>query len=335
MLMRGVSEIDSEISLTIDGTFDVDVHVDEVYDTSAKLDMGSSTLTQDGHLTVKADQTGGYDATLEITAGTVNVASGKKTKIEGGGDTDNAVATLKLSGATCDPADLQLSGGESAVRKAFLDLDSGTLTNPDTLKMEGYAEIDSEINISVVGALTVDRDAGDAFDTDAHVDMNTGTALTVGSMTIGHTSRSVTLTLQGEGTCAISGKVSTVKPTSDNVHPKLAVASTVASPVTADSMEIAGGDVAIRSAQLDFDQNVTVSGDVDVEQYVDIDIASGETLTIDNDLLIGNDDGVNDDYDGVLTVSGGGTISADRIVIEGESGTGSSLTVSSSTVETS
>ena len=323
MLMRGVSEIDSEISLTIDGTFDVDVHVDEVYDTSAKLDMGSSTLTQDGHLTVKADQTGGYDATLEITAGTVNVASGKKTKIEGGGDTDNAVATLKLS------------GGESAVRKAFLDLDSGTLTNPDTLKMEGYAEIDSEINISVVGALTVDRDAGDAFDTDAHVDMNTGTTLDVGSMEIGHTSRSVTLTLQGEGTCAISGKVSTVKPTSDNVHPKLAVASPVASPVTADSMEIAGGDVAIRSAQLDFDQNVTVSGDVDVEQYVDIDIASGETLTIDNDLLIGNDDGVNDDYDGVLTVSGGGTISADRIVIEGESGTGSSLTVSSSTVETS
>ena len=319
MTMRGYSTIDAEVSFTNAGAFDVEVEANDAYDTFGTLDMGSATLTQSDHVTIQADQSAGYDATLDISAGTVNVASGKTTKIEGGGSADNAVATLKLSGATVDPADLYLSGGQSAVRRAFLDLDSGTLSAADSIKMEGVADVDSEISFANDGAFDVQVGASDAFDTFATLDMGAGTLTQSGHVTIKADQSAgydATLDISAGTMNVASGKTTKIEGggSADNAVATLKLSGTTLDPA---DLHLAGGLSAIREAFLDLDSGTLTSPDTfKVQGYGHVDseisytVAGSFTVDVDS----------NDDFDtlatldmgsATLTGSGGLTVTAD------------------------
>lgn len=86
------------------------------------------------------------------------------------------------TGASFDPGAFNLFGGSSGSSKAILDYNvAGFSTDPDSITMRSYAEIDAEANITTAGALTVDTDMSETV---ASIDMGGATTLTVGSFVI-------------------------------------------------------------------------------------------------------------------------------------------------------
>ncbi len=97
-------------------------------------------------------------------------------------DNDND-ATLQMSAGTLDVGDLVLDGGEpddATHGQALFDYDSGTLVNPDTVVMRGDSKIDAESGITVSGpgandgTVTVEATTN-AYGTDVTIDTANGT----------------------------------------------------------------------------------------------------------------------------------------------------------------
>jgi hypothetical protein len=177
------------------------------------------------------------------------------------------------------------------------------------------------------GATTATHTATIAFDNEA-----TDRTLTTTSLTVDAASRAVTLTQTGDAgdLFQITGELTVMSGTDSGEHAEFQLTS---ADLSFSSMFLDGVD-ANAKAIIDLNQSVTQSStDVTVADRADIEIATGKTLTI-RDLYVGDNDDAGDDFDGVLTISDGGTVSAASIVVSGETN-GSTLTVSSSTLQTS
>lgn len=160
--------------------------------------MTASTLTLD------ADTADASRTLTKAGAGTLTVTT--STTLTGDDDSGNYPATFTLSAGAFDPAALYVNGGDTSARKAIFDYDAGTLTNPDSMTMQGYASVDSEASITVAGQLTVD--AG-AHATSADIDMAATTTFTASSLVIGDASYACTLSFTGAGTGANASKLVT------------------------------------------------------------------------------------------------------------------------------
>ncbi len=244
-------------------------------------------------------------ASLTVTSGTTVL----------GGDAGSNTATIQLTSGTFDPAALVLRGQDPAqTRRAFFDLDGGTLTAPDSLTLQGEADIDAEIDFNMSGgAVTVNVNASDMFDTVASIDMASTKTFTADSLTISvpdsATSYNSSISLKGAGTHVISNAVVLNGTSSAAKKPKLAVQST-GSDVTIGSLDLNGGNATDREAVLDIDQSVSVGTATTLAGYLNIDVRTGEVFDI--------DDATVDGATTVLTLVTPGTFQGDTLTIDAE-----------------
>jgi hypothetical protein len=179
-----------------------------------------------------------------------------------GGDADTDTATITLTSATFDPGALVLRGEDPAqTRQAFFDLDGGTLTAPDSLTLQGEANIDAEIDFNMsTNAVTADVNVNDDFDTLATIDMGSNT-FTAGSMTISADTMAANdaKVVLSAGTFDINGEVELNSESSANNHASQSILE-VMNNVTfhPDSLDVNGGNAAGEEAELLFDESVTV-----------------------------------------------------------------------------
>jgi len=273
----------------------------------------------------------GDDLHFRIQSGGNLVVSNTTTIMADTNTTDKYNATIQLqSGGAFDPAALRIYGGSATAGLAQFDFDAGTLTNPDSLTMRGLSKVDSEQDIAGVGNLVVDADSGSPIVAQAEIDMLTGKTMTASSVAIDAEYAACKLDKTGAGTLTVSGALEVYSglDSGENAEFQFTTGSLTFSSMTLDGFNSSA------KAILDLDQDVTQgSSDVAVADYADIQVASGKTFTVD-DLVVGDNDNAGADYNGILAVSGGGTISAQRIIIRGESGGGSTVTASSSSIVT-
>ena len=201
-------------TLTLAGsfTFDVDTNTDpDLNFTSISL-SGSATVTGDspwnaGSLTIDAD-TPGAARSLTVTGSSLTVST--DTTIIG--DVTDAStdydASLTVSGGTFDPAAFYLYGGDPGATyhgQAYFKLDeSGTLTAPDSITMQGNSKFETEQTITLSGVtLTVQPDNTDNYATEAVARVvDAAETMTVGTLTIGGANYSSKLTFTGSGKLA-------------------------------------------------------------------------------------------------------------------------------------
>ena len=331
VLVTGYAAVDVEASYTFTAR-DVEVG-DGALTTLFDMRTGTGTMTATS-LDIIPGNAASEHARFLLSAGTLDVNG--EVDLTGAASVD-ADATMQVSsGATFEPNSLDLNGATNvSYGYAILDLDEDvTVGNAsDSVSVTGYAEIDVANPGTAKVFYAKDMDVGDGqLATFCEKKTGTGELDATGlTITAGNSANEEATFKLSAGTLDVNGTITVDSGTASGAHARLW--STVTTLEFTD-MTLDGHNSNAR-AILDLDESATQSSsDVTVVRAAYIDIASGKTLTID-DLLIGDNDDTGDDYNGVLTVSDGGTVSADRIVIEGESGTGSSLTVSSSTVETS
>ncbi len=287
-------------ALTIDGS-----------DTRLDVAQAASPGTEKVSATTLAIDAADDDATRALEKlGAGELAVSTSTTITGDDDAGDYPATLKMTAGTLDPAALYLYGGSSSARKATFDYDAGTLTNPDSITMRSYSDIDAEASMTSAGALTVDTD-GRA--TVAVVDTADLQTFTTDSLTISvpdaATSYNSALTLQGAGEYVITNGVTLNGTSQANVEPSLTVSSTGDNAVTCGSLDLNGGGSTSQEAVLDIDKSVTVGNSgTTMAGYVNIDVAGSQTLDLDDIAVDGSST--------VLTLVTSGTCQGDTVTID-------------------
>jgi len=125
----------------------------------------------------------------------------------------------------------------------------------------------------------------------------------------------ITLDIRTGADLATTGLV-TIKGEQDDGSPEAKII--VGAAFAPEAMRFWGhSDATDGHAKADVDVDFSVVSDVSVRRYADFDVATDKTVTVDGSLRIGKD---LDDYFAYLTVTGGGTVAAATVVIEGQSG---------------
>ncbi len=196
-------------------TGDYDVYISSTYcDGNGDMSLyqiAAATISVDTDQTLSADtltiDADTPDASRALTkSGAGSLVVGTSTTLTGDDDSGNYTATLTLSAGTFDPAVLYLYGGNTSDRKSIFDYDAGTLTNPDSMTMQGYSSVDAEASMTLAGQLTVD--AG-SYATSANIDMASTTTFTAPSIAVGDDNYACTLSFTSAGTGANRSKLVT------------------------------------------------------------------------------------------------------------------------------
>jgi hypothetical protein len=291
---------------------------------------GTNGIT--GTTTLTAGSTASEDATAQFTGGTLT--HGGNVTLTAHDDVDSD-AIYWINGGTVafNSANLILNGGDVSqgsgnYGEALLDYDSGTISNNiDALTMQGYSKVDTAQSMTIGGAVTVST----ASDTYATINVSSGT-FTASSVAISGSSGYGQLEKTGAGTFTVTNSITATAGSTSGYHAKFLHSDGTTSVV---DVYLRGSSSTNARAKLDIDEdNFSVSGNVTVKNYSDIELMTGKSTTFSGTLQIGDD---SENYDGHLYVNDSGTITVATFVMEGNTGgSGSTLTVvDSTTLQTS
>lgn len=165
------------------------------------LEKRSGTGELDANtMTITSGESANEHATFRHSAGTLDLHVDITVVADDNADAD---ATFHMNGGTVafDTANLVLDGGDKGQAsngQSLADFDSGSISNNiDALTMLGDAKVDSTLDITVTGALTVDADT---YATQAAINMaDSGDDFVAGSVVIGDATYATKVTFTGSG----------------------------------------------------------------------------------------------------------------------------------------
>jgi hypothetical protein len=261
-------------TLTVSSVFAVEdpnssCYIEQLGD--GEIDAASCTIT--------AADTNDYDATLKLSDGTLDVNG--TVQLNASTSADAEAWLVVASDAIFEPDDLDLNGGDTADRRAGLDLSEDVLVESATsTDIDGYADINITTGKTLWARATV---IGSSQNVESYVRINqngqTG-EFDADSMTLwtGDAANEDVYLQVCNGTLDVNGEVELNGSTSVDAEAELEVSS--GATLSPDYFDVNGGDSSNRCAVLDCNESVTVqSSGTDFEGYCDIDIATYKTFT--------------------------------------------------------
>ncbi len=300
-------------------------------------------------VSLDVDALGEADLRLDILSGTLALAADTdETVIRGGTVTEDA--TIKVDGGAFNPRIFKIQGGAPDTGKGKLNYVSGSITEPVSLTMNGFTELDIDATLSW-STLDVTINNSGAVVTDAEMAVASGKTLTLADVTVDADLAATTLKKSEAGTLDVDSL--TLTPGAD-ANESATLWLTAGEIVLVDNqLVLDGGDAATKQALFDYDGgtfpasghtdwNITMreyskidaeqdldlvngglsvvgGGGTDERTVADVDMAAGKTFTADsvsvdgggpNETVVLNVTGLGDFTVGDVTIKGGSTAGA-------------------------